>query len=299
MTKFDWGSIESFLAIARAGKLTTAAQKLGIEHSTLSRRIKNLEASLQARLFERSAKGYRLTPQGERLMVTAQEMETLAIQAEQNIAGSSSRIAGVVRIGATDGFGTSFLAPRLCTMSARHPELQLELVTMPRLFNLTKREADMAIGLRRPEKGQIYARKLVDYELGLYGSAEYLEKNGAPTKTSDLQDHKFVGYIPDLIYAEELNYLPLVSKGIEPQMTSSNLLAQLSMTQNNAGLCILPHFMASVHPNLQHVLADEILITRSFWLLVHSDIRDHARIRYCSDFLTEEVRANKHLFVRN
>jgi DNA-binding transcriptional LysR family regulator len=295
--KFDWGSMESFLAIARAGRLTVAAQRLGIDHTTLSRRIKDLEKALQTRLFERSVSGYRLTSQGERFLKSAQEVETIALQAVQDIAGSSSKIAGSVRIGATDGFGTFFLAPRLVTMSAAHPELSLELVTMPRLFNLTKREADLAIGLARPEKGRLYAHKLTDYELGLYGSTEYLARNGEPATRSELRRHRLIGYIPDLIYAEELDYIPLVTKEVEPWITSSNLIAQFNMTLAHAGLCILPRFMGLPDPRLKRVLADEVRLIRSFWLIVHADIRDLARIRYCSDFLTEEVRAQRQLFL--
>ena len=295
--RFDWGSMESFLAIARAGRLTAAARRLGVDHTTLSRRIKDLEESLRTRLFERSVSGYRLTPQGERFLQTAQEVETLALQAAQDLSGSSTRVAGSVRIGATDGFGTSFLAPRLVAMSAPHPELLVELVTMPRLFNLTKREADLAIGLARPDRGRLYARKLTDYELGLYGSTEYLARHGEPLKPSDLREHRFAGYIPDLIYAEELDYLPLVSKEIEPRITSSNLVVQFNMTLAHAGLCVLPRFMALRAPTLRHVLADHVRITRSFWLIVHADIRDLARIRYCSEFIVEEVRRDRNLFV--
>lgn len=299
MAKFDWGSMESFLAIARAGRLTTAARRLGIDHTTLSRRIKRLEENLRTQLFERSVSGYRLTPQGETFLRAAQEVETLALQAAQDISGSSSRIAGSVRIGATDGFGTLFLAPRLPAMSAPHPELLVELVTMPRLFNLTKREADMAIGLSRPDAGRLVARKLTDYELGLYGSSDYLERHGEPVKPRDLREHRFVGYIPELIYAEQLDYLPLLSREVVPWIASSNLVVQFNMTLADAGLCVLPRFMASREPRLRHVLPDHFRITRSFWLIVHAEIRDLARIRYCSDFLAEEVRANRGLFIQS
>ncbi|MGP4727532.1 LysR family transcriptional regulator [Agrobacterium deltaense] len=295
--KFDWSSMEAFLAIARTGRLTVAAQRLGIDHTTLSRRIKQLETALQTRLFERSVNGYQLTSQGERFLKASQQVETIALQAAQDISGSSSKIAGSVRIGATDGFGTIFLAPRLVAMSAEHPELSVELVTMPRLFNLTKREADLAIGLTRPDKGRLYAHKLTDYELGLYGSVEYLERTGQPANQSELRRHRLVGYVPELIYADALNYIPHVTRDVEPWITSSNLVAQLNMTLAHAGLCILPRFMASVDPRLKQVLADEVRLVRSFWLIVHADIRDLARIRYCSEFLTEEVRANRKLFL--
>lgn len=170
--------------------------------------------------------------------------------------------------------------------------------TMPRLFNLTKREADVAIGLDRPEAGRLFARKLTDYELGLYGSNGYLAQHGEPVQPGDLRRHRFVGYIPELIYAEQLDYLPIVSKEIAPWIASSNLVVQFNMTVAHAGLCVLPRFMAYREPRLRHILPDHFRITRSFWLIVHADIRDLARIRYCSDFLAEEVRSNRDLFLQ-
>lgn len=295
--KLDWGAMESFLAIARAGRLTVAAQRLGIDHTTLSRRIKELETTLETRLFDRSVSGYRLTAQGDRFLDSAQRVEAIAMQVVQDIAGASSKIAGSVRIGAPDGFGTSYLAPRLVELAAPHPDLSVELLTMPRLFNLTKREADLAIGLARPEKGRLHARKLTDYELGLYAGTGYLEQHGEPRSPTKLKDHRLIGYIPELIYAKELDYIPLVSKEAGPAISSSNLGAQLNMTIADAGLCILPCFMASREPRLKRVLPEDVKIKRTFWLIVHADMRDLARVRYCSDYLASTVGAERSLFL--
>jgi DNA-binding transcriptional LysR family regulator len=296
-TTFDWDSMQSFLAIARAGRLTVAAQRLGIDHTTLSRRIKELESALQTRLFDRSVGGYVLTSQGERFLQSAQAVETLALEVLRDVAGSSSKVAGTIRIGAPDGFGTSFLAPRLGRMREAQPELSIELVTMPRLFNLTKREADLAIGLARPEEGRLHARKLTDYELGLYGSAEYLNRCGEPCDREALREHTLLGYIPEMIYAEELDYIPLVTKEVGPSITSSNLIAQFNMTLAGAGLCILPCFMAAREARLKRILQKHVKLIRSFWLIVHADMRDLARVRFCSEFIAEEVRAQRKLFL--
>lgn len=294
---FDWDAMRSFLAIARAGRLTVAARRLGVDHSTLSRRIKQLERTLQTRLFDRSVTGYVLTSQGERFLQAAQAVESVALEALREVAGSSSKVAGAVRIGATDGFGTSFLAPRLARMSRTQPDLSIELVTMPRLFNLTKREADLAVGLARPQEGRLHARKLTDYELGLFATTDYLGHFGEPHNVSALQEHRLIGYVPELIYAPELDYIPLISRDAEPSITSSNLVAQFSMTLADAGLCILPCFMAAGETRLQRVLRKEVTLIRSFWLIVHSDMRDLARIRFCSEFIAKEVHAERKLFL--
>ncbi len=294
---FDWNALQSFLAVARAGRLTLAARRLGIDHSTLSRRLKDLEAALETRLFERSVQGYVLTPQGERLMESAQAMETVAFSILKDVAGASLRIAGTVRIGAPDGLGASFLAPRLGRLGEMHPELSIQLVTMPRIFNLTKREADIAIGLAPPNEGRLHARKLTDYELGLFASRDYLDRHGTPTERLQLRQHRLIGYVGELIYAPELDYVPLIDKELEPSLTSSNLMAQLRMTASGHGICVLPCFMAEGDARLIRVMRAEFSLIRSFWLIVHSDIRDLARVRVTSDFIAQEMRAHRRLFL--
>ena len=226
LSRLDWGLLSAFLTVARAGRLTLAARQLGVDHSTLSRRMATLEKSLQARLFDRTAAGYALTPQGDRLLAHAQEMENVALAIVGEIAGASLRVAGSIRIGAPDGFGTFFLAPVLGHLSAAHPELAVQLITLPRVFSLSRREADLAIGLARPEEGRLHARKLTDYELGLYASAAYLDASPALRDRQDISSHRLIGYIEDLIYTPELDYLPLIAAVPRPGLASSNLAAQ-------------------------------------------------------------------------
>ncbi|MEE3624346.1 LysR family transcriptional regulator [Nitrospirillum sp. BR 11752] len=296
-SSFDWDALQSFLAVVRAGKLTAAARRMGVDHSTLSRRIADLERTLQTQLFTRSVQGYALTPQGEKLLASAQAMESVALGILGEVAGSSLKVAGTVRIGAPDGFGTVFLAPRLGDLGAAHPDLVVELVTTPRLFSLTKREADIAIGLAPPREGRLHARKLTDYRLGLYAAVDYLERRGAPQRRADLRDHRLIGYVGELIYAPELDYIPLIEKDLVPSITSSNLLAQYHMTLAGQGLCVLPCFMAGQEPRLRRVLPDTVSLTRSFWLIVHSDLRALARVRITSDFIVEAVRAERPIFL--
>jgi DNA-binding transcriptional LysR family regulator len=295
--RFDWDALQSFLAVVRAGRLTAAAQQLGVNHSTLSRRITGLETALQARLFHRRPAGYSLTVQGERLLEMAQTVENTVMAAMAEIAGSSLRVAGTVRIGATEGFGTIFLAPRLGKLGRAHPDLMIQLVTMPRLLSLSKREADIAIVLARPQEGRLHARKLTDYELGLYASGEYLSGHAPIRDVSDLGRHRFIGYIEDLIYAPELDYLRLVSRDVRPFLTSSNLVAQFRAAAAGFGVCVLPCFMAATEPCLARVLPGAVSLTRSFWLTVHADMRGLARIRITSDFIAREVREARSLFL--
>lgn len=296
VNQFDWNALQSFLAVVRCGRLTVAAQQLGIDHSTLSRRITGLEKDLQVRLFDRQPSGYTLTPQGETLLNSAQAMETTALGILDHIAGASRKIAGTVRIGTPDGFGTSFLTSRLCKLTQRYPGLNIQLVTMPRVFSLSKREADIAISLSPPSEGRLHTRKLTDYELGLYGARHYLAQHPPVLSVAELKQHRFIGYIEDMIYSPALDYLPLVSGDIHPFFASSNLLVQYQATLQGHGLCILPCFMADTTPGLERILREDIALQRSFYMIIHSDIRNIARIRLTSDFIAREVALSKAIF---
>lgn len=297
MNRFDWDDLRFFLAVARAGRLTVAARRLGADHATVSRRITALEESLKAKLFERRPQGYTLTEHGERLLGKAETIESEALAAQSEIGGADLALSGTVRIGAPDGFGTFFLAPRIGLLAERYPDLEIQLVAMPRLLSLSKREADVAISLNPPKEGKIVARKLADYRLGLYASEAYLAQAPRLAEPDDLFNHQVIGYIDDLIFAPELDYLDEVAKGLRARLQSSNLIAQMHAAVAGAGVCVLPDFMTAHEPRLRPVMRERVSITRSFWLIVHADLRDVARVRATVDFLVREARGARTLLM--
>jgi DNA-binding transcriptional LysR family regulator len=291
VAEFDWDNLKTFLAVARTGRLTAAAARLGADHATVSRRVGALEAALEARLFERAPTGYTLTPQGERLLVTAEAIESLTLAAQAEVGGADLSVAGTVRIGAPEGFGSYFLAPRLARLAELHPELEVELVAIPGVLSLSKREADVAVALSRPREGRLLARKLTDYGLGLYGAPAYLRAQPPLLTRADMSRHRFVGYIEDLLYAPELDYMDAPDAEIAVRLRSSNLIAQLRATLAGAGLCVLPHFIAAQERGLERVLPKQVGLQRAFWLLTHADLKAVARVRAVADFIADEVRA--------
>lgn len=297
MADFDWDNLKAFLAVARTGRLTAAAARLGADHTTISRRIGALEAALRASLFNRAPTGYSLTIQGEQLLATAEAMESLSFAAQQSVGETDLSISGAVRIGAPEGFGSYFLAPRLGELCDRHPELTLELVAITGGFSLSKREADIAIALSPPHEGRLTARKLSDYRLGLYASDAYLAGRRPIRDRDDLQDQRFIGYVEDLIHTEELDYLRRGETHVEARIKSSNLIAQLRAAIAGAGICVLPHFIARAKRSLVPVLPGVIELTRAFWLITHADLRNLARIRVTTDFIVEEVKAARGAFL--
>jgi DNA-binding transcriptional LysR family regulator len=292
----DWDDFRFVLAIVRGGTVSAAARQLSVDHATVIRRVDRLERHLSAKLFDRRKTGYQLTEAGQRVADSAEAMESTIVANQEAVGGSRAHLTGTVRIGAPDGFGSHFLASRLVKFAERYPDLDLQLVATARLFSLSKREADIAISLSMPKEGRVFGRKLLDYSLGLYAAPAYLDRAAKITGRSDLAGHRFVGYIEELLFTPELDYLPQVSPRISAKFRSANLIAQLNATIAGFGIAVLPHFMATAHPQLRPVLPDEVTISRTFWLLMHADSKDLARIRAVADYIYETVENERALF---
>ena len=295
--RFDWNDLQPFLAVARTGRLTAAAARLGADHTTVARRIAALEAALGARLFNRSPQGYALTPHGERLLPTAEKMESLALRAAGQVGEADQSLTGAVRIGAPEGFGSYFLAPLMVQLAERHPQLEIQLLAIPGVVSLSKREADIAITLSPPREGRLVSRKLTDYGLGLYAAPAYLYARRPILTRADMAGHRFVGYIGDLLYAPELDYMQAPDVDIHVALQSSNLIAQLQATLAGAGLCVLPDFIAGTEPGLRRVLPQDVGLQLSLWLVVHADLKSLARIRAVMSAIIEAVRRERRRFL--
>ena len=292
----EWDDMRFFLTVSRLGTLSAAADHLKVDHTTVARRINRLEASLNARLFMRRNSGYEPTLAGEKLLSTAETMEAAMVTAEVDIADRNLSLAGIVRIGAPDGFGSFFLAPRMKDLCEANPSLEIELVATARIFNLTKREADIAISLAMPQQGRVVGRKLTDYRLYLYGAADYLRSAPAIHSAEDLSRHRLIGYIEELLFSPELNYQPKITTNHVPQLRSANLIAQLNAVLSGMGLAVLPAFMAQSFSNLVPVLPEQVKLTRTFFLHLHEDSRRIARIRETTDYIIAQVAKNRDLF---
>lgn len=284
----NWDDTRIFLAVARTGQLLAAARALGLNHATVARRLGALENDLGVKLVDRRTTGSLLTAAGERFLPVAERVEAEMQAARAGIGGADVAVAGTVRIGAPDGFGVDFLAPRLGALTERHPDLTLQLVPVSRAVSLSRREADMAITVERPDHGRLVARKLVDYTLGLYASRAYLARAGVPDGPQALKAHALVGYVEDLVYSSALAYADEIDRGFRPRFEIASALGQVEAVRAGAGIGILHAFIARRDPELVRVLPDKV-IRRSYWLVLHESVRDLARVRVVADFIAEEV----------
>lgn len=296
-TPFDWEDLRLFLETTRHSTLAEAAARLRIDPTTLGRRLKRFEQEIGTNLFERAQQGLRLTPTGQRLASYVEQMEDSSLQALEAIKGVGGHLRGTVRISTAEGFGAYIVAPALAEFVRLHPGIDIDLVASSGFLSVSKREADIAILLARPTTGRLFAQKLGNYALMLYASRRYLRTAPEIRTVQDLQKHRLVGYVDDLIYSPKLRYLDELPVALSPSIKSSSIIGQYQAVKAGAGLCVLPCFLADQDKSLVRVLPGEIRIERAFWLAVHEDIRSFARVKAVLDFLVATAQAKHELLM--
>lgn len=290
----NWDDLRVFLAVLRHGSASQAARQLGLNHTTVARRIRLLEEALGTLLFERSrSHGFTLTRDGQQLVPHAEAVEQALQAASERVSGSGSALAGHVRIGCTEAFGSHFVVPELTRFQDSHPDISIDVLPVPHFISLSRREADIAITLERPARGPYVTRKLCDYRLALYATPDYLAREAPIRSRGDLARHRFVNYVQDLAFSAQLLYLDEVAPGARSPLRSTSVLAQHQAVLQGRALGILPCFLAADDPRLQVVLADEVQLQRQFWMSYSEDLRRLRRITTVAEYLHERARARE------
>lgn len=291
---YDWDDLRIFLSVARHKSFQGAADQLGLDPTTIGRRMARLEQALNCTLVARGRSPGFLTTNGKRLFEAASRVE-MATEDVRTAIGETS--AGVVRISTSEGFGATIIAPAVAQLVRRRPKLQIEIVAMPGFVSPAMREVDITITLTRPQDRRLSIEKLTDYMLGLYAAPDYLARRGVPEDPAALRGHVLVGYIDDLLYANELRYLDEVLPGLKPTVSSSSIRAQMEAMIRGAGLGVLPSFMAEREPGLVRILPDAVAITRTFWLAARRDVLETARVRQVTNWIHDTVAAARPLLL--
>ena len=298
METLNWDDLRYFLEVARTQRASGAARRLGVDHTTVARRVRELETALGTVLFDKSRSGgFVLTAEGQRLLAYADTIESAVQSASEQFALGAQSLSGHVRVGSTEGFGCFFLAPQLARFTGKHPDMSIDLLPVPHFVSLSKREADLAIMLERPERGQYVYTKLCDYRLRLYGTPEYLERHPRIRSAADLRHHAFISYVADLAFSHELLYLERTAPNVTASLCSTSVIAQYHAALQGSALAILPCFMAEPDPRLVTILPEEIVVTRRFWLCSREDLRKLRRITSLWDYLRAVADANEALLM--
>ena len=285
----DWDDLRIFLAVARTESLSGAGRRLKVDPATVGRRIQRLEEAMGARLFAKGPQGYTLTEEGGRLLSPAERAEA-AMEAATDALSGPEGLSGQIRVGAPDGCANYLLPQVIAQICDDNPGLEVQIVALPRVFNLSKREADMAISVSAPTAGRLSVQKLTDYRLHLAASADYLART-APIRTrDDLKGRRVIGYIPDMIFDKELDYLAEIGAEAVP-LASNSVSVQFNWVRAGAGIAIVHDFAIPSASGVVKLLTDQISLTRSFWLIRHESDTRLDRLNRFADLLTREARA--------
>jgi DNA-binding transcriptional LysR family regulator len=279
----SWDDVRYFLELARQGKLTTAARVLGVEHSTVARRVTALETQLGLRLFDRLPKSWILTTEGEGLLDYARGIEDGALAFSRAGAGYGT-LRGTVRISAPPVFASHVIVPHLARLRQRWPDITIELIGEAREANLYRREADLAIRLSRPEEPGLAAKPLGEIGYGLYG---------APVSAGRPPEHwEFVGYDELLRETPQQQWLEQLAAGRPFTLRSNDLGALHQACRAGLGLAALPHFLARDDAALVELAQHPCPVGRPVWLVIHPDVRRSPRVRAVADLVAEIVGGN-------
>ncbi|MBC7139094.1 MAG: LysR family transcriptional regulator [Defluviimonas sp.] len=289
----DWDKLRIFHAVAAAGSLTHAGDSLHLSQSAVSRQIRALEESLGTTLFHRHARGLILTEQGELLFeatsVMAKRLETAAAR----IRDSEDEVFGVLKVTATTGFGSLWLAPRLTKLYERFPDLTIDLMLEERVLDLPMREADVAIRMKEPSQADLIRKRLMNIRMRLYASDRYLAERGTPERLEDMHKHRLICQNPNAaqVAAGAMLVQKLTSYEIPSLLFVNNYFGVLQGVLNHIGIGVLPDYLTEDFPHLVPVLPDVQSAEVPVFLAYPEELRQSKRIAAFRDFVTEEIMA--------
>jgi len=284
----DWDDLRFFLAVHRTGSLAGAASQLGLNATTVGRRLTALEERARTRLFDRTPDGFVVTAAGRDIVARAERMEEEAFGVEREIEGADQRLAGVVRLTATEMLVTRFIAPHLPRLAARHPAITLDLWCTNAVVDLSRREADLALRLSRPRDPDVITRQLAAIELALYASPGYLDAHGGPEDPeTGLAGHAVLGFAATPPFRVENAWFDPRTEGARIVLRSDSVSSIYAATVAGLGIALLPRAVADVDPALVRLPTTTSPAPRVVWQAVHKDLRTSARIRAVTEFIGE------------
>ena len=290
----DWDKLKIFYTVAEASSFTKASTILNLSQSAISRQIQALEHDLNVQLFERHARGLVLTENGEYLFKSAHEVISKLKDVESNLSGHKDKLSGKLIVTTVVSFGTTWLTPRIKEFMDLHPDMEIELIFDDKELDLATRQADVAIRMRRPKQLNLIQKKFVDFNYHIYGSNEYLEKNGYPKSLKDLDKHKFITYgkgAPSPVYNPDwvLRIGAKDGKKRKSLMKVNSVYGLLLAVQSGVGLAALPDYIAHNKSGITKVLPNEPGKPTETHFVYPASLKNNARLVAFRNFLFSKV----------
>jgi len=281
----DWESLRTVLAVSRAKSLAGAARTLELRHSTVFRRIEDMERRVGQPLFDRHRGGWTANELGEAAARAAEAMEQAALEAERHVLGADARLAGVVRVATSELLGGYLITRLMPAFLEEHPAMEVELDISNRSLDLTRREADLAVRATLDPPETLVGRKVATLRYAVYASPSLLPRGKAP----DLETLPWVGFDERLAYLGIAQWFARVLPGVRPRLRMDSLAAMLRGAVSGIGAVVLPTFAASQQEGLVRITDVIPDVYTDLWLLTHPDLRRNARVRAMSDHLAAGI----------
>ncbi|WP_299963044.1 LysR family transcriptional regulator [uncultured Roseobacter sp.] len=287
----DWDKLRIFHAVADAGSLTHAGDRLNLSQSAVSRQIRGLEEMLNTTLFHRHARGLILTEQGELLFDATSAMNRRLDTASARIRDSEEEVFGELRVTTTTGFGTLWLVPRLPKLYEQYPDLKIDLMLEERVLDLPMREADVAIRMKEPSQADLIRKKLMMIRMCLFATPDYLSENGTPRKIEHIIDHRLIcqNTHSDQVGAGRNLVQHLMAYDMRSSLTVNNYFGVLQGVLNHLGIGVLPDYVTEDFPDLVQLLPDLESADVPVFLAYPEELRHSQRVSAFKDFVQEEI----------
>jgi DNA-binding transcriptional LysR family regulator len=292
----EWDDVRVFLALHRCGSHARAAKKLGVDPTTVGRRVAALEQVLQAKLFDRTPAGVAVTAAGAALAARADRAEAEMIAAEREARGSDARLEGPVVVTAGDAVTTYLLAPRVAELRREHPGIVVELSADNRSLDVARLEADVAVRLFKPREPALVASRAGRLPFGLFGSDEYFARRGRPRSAEDLAAHDWIGWDRALASTTQEKWLARHAPRSRVVLRANTTTALVAACAAGVGLAALPTFVGRAEARLAPVLPRTTPPPRDVWLVTHPDARGSARVRAVVAWLGDIFAASRRSF---
>lgn len=276
---FAWDDLRYVLAVARTGSLNAAARTLGVNHSTMFRRLNALEGELGSKLFERLPDGYLPTESGERLIETAERIETETLALDRELTGRDTRLSGLLRVTASETLAFRALTDEIARFQKLHPGIAVALTVDNRVFDLSRREADVALRAARPRQGDLFGRRLTDIRWGLYAAPAYLASRPPPRRLADLRRHAFIGWTEMATPTEAASWIAKHAAPGTIAFRSSGLVNQFVAAKAGLGIAVLPRYLGDPERELTRLRLEPENLKTELWLITHHSLKDTARVR--------------------
>jgi DNA-binding transcriptional LysR family regulator len=286
---FNWDDLKPFLAVARCGSTTAAAKALGVDQSTVQRRLAELEQRLGQPLVQREPRGYRLTAYGESLLPLAQQVQAQVAVLEDHIRQSSREIQGIVRLTCPEPIVARITAsPLLEHLHARHPGLRIEFVTSDRYVDLRKGEADVALRSGDTTDGHLVGRKVGESFWAVYAGRAYVERRGAPSSMAETAGHDWITLDATMAGHRSLAWLREAAPQARVAVTVGSVLGLVNAAKGNAGLAALPTALGDNEPGLVRLFGPVPQLNRIWRMLTTPQLRKTPRVSTFFAFMGQE-----------